>query len=133
MFAHRTRAARTCAACVVVVGCVAGAYRATLMHTPRSMNLLIVTLDTTRADRLSVYGFMDATMPALERLAREGVVFDQATTVAPLTLPAHCSLFTGLLPPRHGVRDNADPALSPQATTLAETLQARGYRTGAFV
>lgn len=133
MFAHRTRAAWTCAACVVVVGCVAGAYRATLMHTPRSMNLLIVTLDTTRADRLSVYGFMDATMPALERLAREGVVFDQATTVAPLTLPAHCSLFTGLLPPRHGVRDNADPALSPQATTLAETLQARGYRTGAFV
>src|SRR5574339_241765 len=90
-------------------------------------NVLLITLDTTRADRLTPYGFMDARMPALERLAREGVVFDQATTVAPLTLPAHCSLFTGLLPPRHGVRDNADPALSPQATTLAETLQGRGY------
>jgi glucan phosphoethanolaminetransferase (alkaline phosphatase superfamily) len=56
--------------------------------------VVIITLDTTRADRLSTYGFMDASMPFPDRLAREGVVFDQAASVAPLTLPAHCSLFT---------------------------------------
>jgi len=99
----------------------------------RPIGVVIITLDTTRADRLSIYGLMDASMPALERLAREGVVFDQATTVAPLTLPAHTSLFTGLLPPRHGVRDNASEPLAGTETTLAEILQARGFRTAAFV
>jgi choline-sulfatase len=95
--------------------------------------VVIVTLDTTRADRLSPYGLMDASMPAFERLAREGVVFDQATSVAPLTLPAHCSLFTGLLPPSHGVRDNAGPPLAPERTTLAEILAGQGFQTAAFV
>jgi choline-sulfatase len=99
----------------------------------RATSVLIVTLDTTRADRLSPYGFMDARMPHLERLAREGVLFEQAYSVAPLTLPAHTSLFTGLLPPSHAVRDNADPPLAAVQTTLAELLQARGFRTGAFV
>ena len=96
-------------------------------------NIVIITLDTTRADRLSPYGYMDASMPALERLAREGVIFDRALTVAPLTLPAHSSVFTGLFPPRHGVRDIADRALASNHTTLAETLRAHGFRTGAFV
>jgi arylsulfatase A-like enzyme len=99
----------------------------------RPVGVVIITLDTTRADRLSPYGFMNVSLPHLERLAREGVVFDQATTVAPLTLPAHTSLFTGLRPPAHGVRDNADGALADAHTTLAETLFARGFRTGAFV
>ena len=64
--------------------------------------------------------------PRSERLAREGVV-DQATSVAPLTLPAHCSLFTGLLPPSHGVRDNADSPLAPEHATLAEVLAGKGF------
>jgi arylsulfatase A-like enzyme len=97
------------------------------------LGLVVITLDTTRADRLSPYGFMNISMPHLERLAREGVVFDRASSVAPLTLPAHTSLFTGLLPPRHGVRDNADAPLAETQTTLAEVLAARGFRTGAFV
>jgi arylsulfatase A-like enzyme len=79
---------------------------------PQARNVVIITLDTTRADRLSPYGLRDVSMPALERLASEGVVFDQASSVAPLTLPAHCTLFTGLLPPSHWVRDNADPPLA---------------------
>src|SRR5262245_16914242 len=62
----------------------------------RPMSVVVITLDTTRADRLPVYGFNNAPMPGLERLARDGVVFDRATAVAPLTLPAHCSVFTGL-------------------------------------
>ena len=96
-------------------------------------HVVIVTLDTTRADRLSPYGYLDAAMPALERLAREGVLFDHAFSVAPLTLPSHTSLFTGLIPPRHGVRDNAATPLAERYTTLAEVLRGRGYCTGAFV
>lgn len=97
------------------------------------MGLLLITLDTTRADRLSTYGFMDARMPHLDRLAREGILFDSASSVAPLTLPAHSSLLTGLNPPRHGVRTNAGAPLAASHTTLAETLRDRGYRTAAFV
>ena len=115
---------------VVILLCV-GMW--SLRHGARPIGVVIITLDTTRADRLSPYGFMDAPMPALDRLAREGVVFDRATSVAPLTLPAHSSLFTGLVPPRHGVRDNGDPALGAAHTTLAEVLSSQGFRTGAFV
>ena len=66
------------------------------------VGVVVITLDTTRADRLSPYGYMNVSLPHLERLAREGVILDQATSVAPLTLPAHTTLFTGLLPPNHG-------------------------------
>lgn len=100
---------------------------------PSEMNVLIITLDTTRADRLSPYGYMDAAMPALERLAREATVFNQAVSVSPLTLPAHTTVFTGLLPPTHGVRDNADRPLAATHTTLAELFRAQGFRTAAFI
>ena len=95
--------------------------------------VLIVTLDTTRADRLPSYGFTGVVTPALSRLSHEGVVFEQAVSVAPLTLPAHCSLFTGLLPPHHHVRDNLARPLDEDWLTLAEVLRAKGFRTAAFV
>ncbi len=97
------------------------------------LNVVVVTLDTTRADRLTPYGYLDASMPALERLAREGAVFQRAYTIVPLTLPAHTSLFTGLSPVSHGVHDNADAALDGQFDTLAEVLRGSGYQTAAFV
>jgi arylsulfatase A-like enzyme len=100
---------------------------------PAPTGLVIITLDTTRADHLSVYGYMDVSLPHLERLAANGVVFDQAVSVGALTLPAHTSLFTGLLPPAHGVRDNSDPGLGDSYVTLAEALRARGFSTAAFV
>jgi choline-sulfatase len=107
---------------------------ARLMNRPAPIrNLLIITLDTTRADYLPPYGFSSLETPALSRLAREGVVFEQATSQAPLTLPSHCSLFTGLVPPHHGVRDNVDSPLAGDRTTLAEVLKDRGYRSAAFV
>lgn len=96
-------------------------------------NVLIVTLDTTRADLLAAYGSNKVETPALDRLSREGVVFEQATSPVPLTLPAHASLFTGLLPPHHGVRDNVDSPLGDSYTTLAEVLRENGARTAAFV
>lgn len=97
-------------------------------------NVLLLTLDTTRPDRLGCYGSADAATPALDRLAREGVLFERATTVAPLTLPAHASLMTGLLPPEHGVRNNAAGyRLREDVPTLAEAFRARGYATAAVV
>jgi arylsulfatase A-like enzyme/Flp pilus assembly protein TadD len=96
-------------------------------------NLLLITVDTLRADRLGAYGHAAAATPHLDRLAAEGVRFDQAATVAPLTLPAHVSILTGRYPFRHGVRDNLNYALPSEASTLPEVLAAAGYATGGFV
>ena len=95
--------------------------------------IVLITLDTTRVDRLTPYGFASASMPNLDRLAAESVVFDQAVSVAPLTFPAHASILTGLLPPSHRVRDNNSAPLDSTHTTLAESLKARGFNTAAFV
>ena len=95
--------------------------------------MLLITLDTTRWDRLGAYGDGAASTPNLDRLAGEGVLFEQAIAPAPLTLPAHSTLFTGLLPPRHGVRDNGGYVLDPKHTTLAGALKDRGWQTGGFV
>jgi arylsulfatase A-like enzyme len=82
---------------------------------------------------LAAYGFAGLATPAIDGLASHGVVFDDALTVAPLTLPAHASLLTGLYPANHGVRENAGGALDPSQATLATTLHDRGFHTGAFV
>jgi arylsulfatase A-like enzyme/predicted Zn-dependent protease len=99
----------------------------------RAPNVLVVSIDTLRADRVGSYGHRSAGTPALDRLAARGVRFSNASTTTPLTLPAHTSLFTGLFPEGHGVRDNGGFYVSPDAVTLAELLRARGYRTGGFV
>jgi arylsulfatase A-like enzyme/Flp pilus assembly protein TadD len=96
-------------------------------------NLLLVTLDTTRADRLGCYGYAAARTPVLDALAARGVVFEQAYTPSPMTLPAHTTLMTGLLPPQHGARVNGRHKLAADVPTLAERLSEEGYRTGAFV
>lgn len=101
--------------------------------TPRELNLLVVTLDTTRADRLGCYGYRDIRTPTLDALAAGGAMFEQAYATAPLTLPSHSSLFTGKYPPSHGVRDNGGYFLAQTESTLAETLRAQGYSTGGFV
>jgi arylsulfatase A-like enzyme/Tfp pilus assembly protein PilF len=96
-------------------------------------NVLLVTLDTVRADRIGAYGYKPAATPNLDRIAREGVRFADATTQAPLTAPAHAALLTGLYPTRLGVKDNASSPLPDSAQTLAESLEESGYRTGAFI
>jgi choline-sulfatase len=97
------------------------------------MNLLLVTLDTTRADHLGAYGHARARTRHMDRLAREGVIFTAAYSVAPITLPAHSSILTGLNPPAHGVRNNGNFYLPETHETLATVLRAQGYRTAAFV
>jgi choline-sulfatase len=99
----------------------------------RPPNLLLVSLDTLRADRVGCYGYAAAQTPRLDDLAARGLRFAQATTVVPLTLPAHSSLFTGAFPARHAVRDNGGFYLGDEQTTLAEVLREHGYRTGGFV
>ena len=99
----------------------------------RPLNVVIITLDTTRADRLPAYGFMGTSMPALERLAREGVVFDQATSVAPLTLagahePVHRAVPTGTRRPRQYGRSVGRPPHDARRDPARQRLQ-----TGAFV
>jgi len=96
-------------------------------------NVLIVSIDTLRADHVGAYGYAGARTPTLDALAKRGLRFAQASTVTPLTLPAHSSLLTGTFPARHGVRDNGGFYLADENETLAETLKSRGYRTGAFV
>ncbi len=99
----------------------------------RPVNVLIVTLDTTRADRLAPYGHTAAQTPRLAALAADGTLFQNAFTPIPSTFPSHSSLFTGKYPQSHGVHDNAVYVLGSEQTTLAELLKAEGYATGAFV
>ena len=96
-------------------------------------NILLITLDTTRADHLGAYGYTRAKTPNLDRLAASGVLFERAIAAAPLTLPAHASLLTGRYPFRHGVRNNGSFTLAQTTPTLATALHAAGYRTAAFV
>jgi len=97
------------------------------------LHLLLITLDTARADRFSYAGPSPVETPAVDTLAAEGTAFLQAVSPVPVTLPAHVSILTGLLPPAHGVRNNGTYRLADGAVTLAERLAAGGYRTGAFV
>jgi tetratricopeptide (TPR) repeat protein len=99
----------------------------------RARNLLLITLDTTRADRIGAYGYAQARTPNLDTLAREGVRFDDAAAQAPITGPSHAAILTGRYPARFGVRDNATTPLPEEATTLAEILAAKGFATGGFV
>ena len=96
-------------------------------------NLLMITIDTLRWDQVGCYGGPPGLTPHLDRLAADGVRFESAFAQIPLTLPSHASILTGLYPLAHRVRDNIGFVLSRELPTLAEQLQAAGYRTGAFV
>lgn len=95
-------------------------------------SVLLVTMDTTRADHLGAYGFSRAHTPTLDRLAQEGRTFRRAYASVPLTIPGHSTILTGRYPPSHGVRDNGDFNLSPEEVTLAERFAEAGYQTAAF-
>jgi len=96
-------------------------------------NLLLVTFDTTRFDHLGCYGNPKADTANLDRLAGEGVLFERCISTAPLTLPSHSSILTGLYPFHHGARNNGTHTLAADVPTLAETLSQAGFATGAVV
>ena len=99
----------------------------------RPETIILISLDTTRADHLSCYGYKHETTPNIDALANESLFFENPFSPIPLTLPAHSSLFTGLLPPTHGVHSNRDTGLAPSALSLAEILQQEGYATYGIV
>lgn len=99
----------------------------------RPPDVLVVTLDTARADHFSYRGDSPVPTPAVDSLAAEGAGFVTAIAPTPITLPSHASLFTGLSPVRHGVRNNGRYRLAAEAVTLAEIFAGAGYRTAAFV
>ncbi|HEY7699738.1 MAG TPA: sulfatase-like hydrolase/transferase, partial [Vicinamibacteria bacterium] len=100
---------------------------------PQHRNVILVSVDTLRADHLSCYGSGKVETPNFDRIAREGVLFERVSTVAPSTLPAHASMLTGLGPLGHGVHDNVGFHLREDVPTLASVLKGAGYRTGGFV
>ena len=110
--------------CLGALGCVESA---------RPRSILLVTLDTTRADRLGCYGRAAAGTPVLDALAARGARFERAYTTAPITLPAHASILSGSPPPHHGLRDNGLAALDEGVETLAEVARRAGRRTAACV
>ena len=101
--------------------------------TPPPPSLLLVTIDTLRADRVGAYGSNGGLTPALDRLAASGWLFENAVSAVPLTLPSHATLLSGLDPLHHGVRNNGTSVFPGNRGTLATILKARGYATGAFV
>lgn len=96
-------------------------------------NVLLITVDTIRADRLGAYGFEGIDTPIIDSLAARGITFTRAYSPTPLTLPAHTSIFSGTFPPYHGVRDNGAFAVPAELTLMAEVFQANGFATAAFV
>ncbi len=136
VYAYRARAPQASRADQPATA-LAGGVR-TPVHSPvagarfRHANVVVISIDTLRRDHLAPYGASFETLAA-SRLAGEGVVFEHAVSQVPLTLPSHASLFTGLYPPHHAVRDNGGFVLGADAVTLAERLQAVGYRTAGFV
>ncbi len=113
----------------LVILLLAGAIHAADTGRP---NVVLITLDTTRADYLSSYGFPLPTTPHLDALAERGVRFSDASSQIPLTGPSHATILTGLYPHQHGAIRNGVPLLEG-IPTLAERLSAQGYRTAAFV
>ena len=99
----------------------------------RGSNVLLVTIDTLRRDRVGAFGDRRGLTPTLDRLAAEGIRYTRAFSHVPMTLPAHTSILTGLTPRRHGVRNNTTFRLDQRVPTLATLLKGAGYRTGAFV
>ncbi len=122
---------------VIVLCAVVWLRRGTAVVPPPSTgprdNILLVTLDTTRADHIGAYGYAKAKTRYLDGLASEGVMFTRAYAHAPITLPSHASIFTGLLPPVHGARNNGNFYVPERLPTLTTVLKEAGYRTGAFV
>ena len=96
-------------------------------------NVLVITVDTIRADRIGAYGYDGVETPAMDELANGGIKFERAYSTTPLTLPAHTSLFSGTYPLYHGVRDNGGYVVPDELTTMAEIFAERGYDTAAFL
>jgi len=119
-------------AAVVVVGAAWLLLRPDI-STREVQNIVLISIDTCRADYLSCYGFGRKTTPNIDAIANESIVFENVISPVPITLPAHGSMLTGTIPPYHGVHDNLDYRLGDSNVTLAEILKEHGFTTGAII
>ncbi len=138
MRAGRRLLARTFPASLLLVAALAalgcGGRRDPLEAVPEGRPVVLVSIDTLRSDHLPAYGYDRVETPAIDALRADGILYERAYSEVPLTLPSHASILTGLLPPAHGVRDNAGYRLSEAVgPTLAQRLHDAGYATGAAV
>lgn len=131
----RIRGAVALILCLFVLGAIVSCKRpgASSPAPLRPLNVVVITIDTLRPDHLACYGYGQTETPTLDRVAQSGVLFENAVTQTPLTPPSHASIFTGLNPPNHGVRDTGGFILSAATPTLASILQQRGWDTAAFI
>src|SRR5690348_3282792 len=118
-----------CRGCFVLLCAITGSAR--LEARPPQQSVILISVDTLRADHLGCYGYRAQPTPYIDRLASGGTLFGQASAQAPLTLPSHVSLFTSRYPFRTQIQDNGEQ-LAPGAVTLATQFKAMGYRTAAF-
>ena len=125
---HRLARPRLFACSIVLLAASCGAASSGDVH-----NLLLVTFDTTRVDHLGCTGRPEAHTPTLDGLAASGVLFETCITPAPITLPSHASLLSGLEPFHHGARNNGTHTLPDKVDTLAEVLSRAGFETGAVI
>ena len=108
---------------LVTVSCAASAHD----------NVLLISIDTLRPDYLSCYGSKKAKTPNIDSLAQKGILFRNTVSAAPVTLPSHTSIFTGMIPPSHGVHDNSGFVLDPKIITMTEVLHENGFKSAAFL
>ena len=130
------RRAAACGAVLLATWAAAcgGARPGTSNVQPAPRHIVLVTIDTLRADRLGCYGNRDVATPNIDRLAREGAHMSQVTSHVPLTRPSHTTIFTGLYPAQHNIRDNVSPSLlGADVPTLAEQFERAGFQTAGFV
>jgi arylsulfatase A-like enzyme/Tfp pilus assembly protein PilF len=135
--AHRSRRRPFIVLLIVLIGAVGGGialrYGRTRAQPKHPRNVLLITMDTTRADYLGCFGSPTAQTPNLDRLARAGAIFSRCTTCVPLTLPSHSSIMTSLYTYVHGARQNGTGRLPDANLTLAEALKTAGFATEATV
>jgi arylsulfatase A-like enzyme/Tfp pilus assembly protein PilF len=116
-----------------VSGVFLGAQSSPKAHATRPASVLLITVDTLRADHIGAYGFKPAATPAIDALAHDGVLFERAYSQVPLTLASHTSLLTGTYPFHNGVQDFTGQPLAPNIRSVAQSLTANGYDTAAIV
>jgi choline-sulfatase len=119
-------------ACVAILACRSETPKPPIPVPPAARNLVVITIDTLRADRVGAYGYAAARTPAMDALATEGVRFTRAYATAPITLTSHASLMTGRYPAGHGARHNG-VRMDLKTPTLADSLSQAGFATGAFI
>ena len=121
---------------IIVVLCLIGITAGVLVAAQRHReikHIVLISLDTTRADHLSCYGYPKNTTPHIDALATHATRFEHVVSTAPMTLPAHSTMFTGMIPPAHGVHHNIGYQLAPSNTTMAELLREDGFHTAGII